>query len=90
VIIGNSKSNRGAQGTFYMNRIPYFVFASHILGRWTWHAPSSRHLRALLSVCGGGVRLGFWGVVLVVCVCRCRGCCSLSVCVCVTCSSLYT
>ena len=35
----------------------------------------------------GGVRLGVWGVVLVVCacVCRCRGCCSLSVCVCVTC-----
>jgi len=35
----------------------------------------------------GGVRLGIWGVVLVVCVCvcrcRCRGCCSLSVCVCV-------
>jgi len=33
----------------------------------------------------GGVRLGVWGVVLVVCVCRCRGCCSLSVWVCVTC-----
>jgi len=30
----------------------------------------------------GGVRLGIWGVVLVVCVRRCRGCCSLSVCVC--------
>jgi len=30
----------------------------------------------------GGVRLGVWGVVLVVCVCRCRGWCSLSVCVC--------
>jgi len=29
----------------------------------------------------GGVRLGAWGVVLVVCVFRCRGCCSLSVCV---------
>jgi len=31
----------------------------------------------------GRVRLGVWGVVLVVCVCRCRECCSLSVCVCV-------
>ena len=31
----------------------------------------------------GGVRLGVWGVVLVVCECGCRGCCSLSVCVCV-------
>ena len=32
-----------------------------------------------------GVRLGVWGVIIVVCVCvyRCRGCCSLSVCVCV-------
>ena len=33
-----------------------------------WHAPSSRHLRALLSVVGG-VRLGVWGLVLVVCMC---------------------
>jgi len=34
---------------------------------------------------GQGVRIGVWGVVLVVyvCVCRCRGCYSLSVCVCV-------
>ena len=37
-----------------------------------------------------GVRLGGWGVVLVVCVCRCRGCCSLSVCVCVCPVDLFT
>ena len=51
-----------------------------------WHAPSSRHLRALLSVCGG-CWLGVWGVVLVVCVCMCVcvvvGGAVLSVCVCV-------
>jgi len=35
------------------------------------------------SVFVRGVRLGVWGVVLVVCVCR--GCCSLSVYACVTC-----
>jgi len=46
------------------------------------HAPSSRHLRALLSVCG---RCSFGGLRCCSCcvrVCRCRGCCSLSVCVC--------
>ena len=31
----------------------------------------------------GGVRLGVWGVVLVMCVCLCRGCCYLLLCVCV-------
>jgi len=36
----------------------------------TWHAPSSRHLRAFLSVCGG---CSFGGL----------GCCSCRVCVCV-------
>ena len=41
-------------------------------GRGRWHAPSSRHLRALLSVCGG-CSLTVWGAVLVVCVCRYRG-----------------
>ena len=43
--------------------------------------PASRHLRALLSVCGG---CSFGG--LGCCsrrVCVCRGCCSLSVCMCV-------
>jgi len=55
---------------------------------YRWHAPSSRHLRALLSACG---RCSF-GVLFssCACVCRCRGCCSLSVCVCVTCWSFYT
>ena len=38
--------------------------------RGRWHAPSSRHLRALLSVCG---RCSFKGL----------GCCSCRVCVCV-------
>jgi len=49
------------------------------------HRRSSRHLRALLSVCG---RCSFGGLgccSCLVCVCRCRGCCSLLVCVCVTC-----
>jgi len=45
------------------------------------HAPSSRHFRALLSVCGrcsfGGLRWCSYRVRV------CRGCCSLSVCVCV-------
>jgi len=53
------------------------------------HAPSSRHLRALLGVCG---RCSFGGLGCCscrVCVCRCRGCCSLSVCVYVTCRSFY-
>jgi len=49
--------------------------------RWRWHAPSSRHLRELLSVCGR-CSWGF-GVLFVSCVCRCRGCCSLLLCVCV-------
>jgi len=43
---------------------------------------TSRHLRALLSVCG---RCSFGGSGCCSCrvrVCRCRGCCSLSVCVC--------
>ena len=43
---------------------------SYPTGRGRWHAPSSRHLRALLSVCGG---CSFGGV----------GCCSCRVCVCV-------
>jgi len=66
----------------------YLIAAGHLepFRRGKWHAPSSRHLRALLSVCGG-VHLGVWGVVLVVCVCvgvegvvLCRCVC---VCVCV-------
>ena len=40
-----------------------------------WHAPSSRHLRALLSVCGGG---SFGGL----------ECCSGRVCVCVSVSGV--
>jgi len=54
---------------------------SHRRGRW--HAPSSRHLRALLSVCGGCSfgGLGCCSFRVCLCVCRCRGCCSLSVCV---------
>ena len=52
------------------------------------HAPSSRHLRALLNVCGG---CSFGGLGCCSCrVCVCRWCCSLSVCVCVTCFSYYT
>ena len=53
----------------------------HPPGRGRWYAPSSRHLRALLSAFG---RCSF-GVVFssCACVCRCRGCCFLSVCVCV-------
>jgi len=46
-----------------------------------WNAAAPPLLLPSLFV--GGVHLGVWGVVLVVCVCRCRGCCSLSVCVCV-------
>jgi len=42
---------------------------------------TSRHLRALLSVCGR-CSLGVWGVVLVVCVSVLF---SVGVCVCVTC-----
>jgi len=59
--------------------------SGHSPGRGRWHAPSSRHLRALLSVCG---RCSFGGLGCCPCrvrVCRCRGCGSLSVCVCMTC-----
>jgi len=61
----------------------------HPPGRGRWHAPSSRHLRAMLSVCG---RCSFGGLGCCscrVCLCRCRGCCYLSVCVCVNCWSFY-
>jgi len=49
----------------------------------------SRHLRALLSVCGRCL----WGFEVLFLSCVCLGCCSLSVCVCVcvcvTCWSFY-
>jgi len=54
----------------------------HPPGRGRWHAPSSRHLRALLSVCGRCSSEGLGCCSCRVCRCRCRGCCSLSVCVC--------
>jgi len=44
---------------------------------------SSRHLRALLSVCGGCSFGGLGCCSCRVCVCVCRWCFSLSVCVCV-------
>jgi len=54
-----------------------------------WHAPSSRHLRALFSVCG---RCSFGGLGC----CSCRVCVCVGVgggvlcrCVCVTCFSSY-
>jgi len=58
---------------------------SHPPGCGRWYAPSSRHLRALLSVCGGCL---FGGLVC----CSCCVCVSVSgalfsvgVCLCVTC-----
>ena len=48
-------------------------------GRGSWHAPSSCHLRALLSVCG---RCSLGGLGCCSCrvrVCRCRGCCSSAI-----------
>jgi len=55
--------------------------------KW-WHAPSPRHLRALLSVCGG-CSFGGLGFVLVVCVCVSVSGVLFSVDVCVTCCSFY-
>jgi len=51
----------------------------HPPGRGRWHAPSSRHLRAWLSVCG---RCSF-GVLFLSCVCVSVGGVALAVCVCV-------
>jgi len=64
----------------------FFLHAGRPPGRGRWPAPSSRHLRALLSVCGR-CSFGVWGVVLVVCVCVGVGCVVFCrcVCVCVTC-----
>jgi len=59
----------------------------HPPGRGRWHAPSPRHLRVLLSVCGGcsfgGVGCCFFRVC--VCVCVSGVLFSVGVCVCVTC-----
>jgi len=55
----------------------------NIFTRLQKHAPSLRHLRALLNVCG---MCWFWGFGCCSCsvyMCRCRGCCSLLVCLCV-------
>jgi len=54
-------------------------------GRGRWHAPSSRHLRALLSVCGSCSFGGLECCSYRVCVCIGVGRVILSVCVCVTC-----
>jgi len=60
--------------------LPRWLRHGHPPGRGRWHAPSSRHLRALLSVCGGCsfgglflscVCVGVGGVVLCRCVCVC-------------------
>jgi len=61
----------------------WMLIRGHTPGRGRWHAPSSRQLRALFSVCGR-YSCGSLGC----CSCRvrvfwCRGCCSLSVRVCV-------
>jgi len=68
-----------------------FTRGSHPPGRGRWHAPSSRHLRALLSVCGGCSFGGLGCCSCRVCVCRCRGCCSRPCeCVCVWPVDLFT
>jgi len=80
------KKKNGIVAMFMNRSAPYlsrWLWRGHPPGRGRWHAPSSRHLRALLSVCR---RCSFGGLGCCsrrVCVCRCRGCCSLSVCVCV-------
>ena len=80
---GHSPQRHTAAGTATSTTGHHRCTLSHPPGRGRWHAPSSRHLRTLLSVCG---RCSFGGLGCCscrVCVCRCRGCCSLSVCVCV-------
>jgi len=61
--------------------ISHVTYSHLLLTPARWHAPSSRHLRALLSVYGrcssGGLGCFYYRVF------RCRGCCSLSLSVCV-------
>ena len=59
-----SLSPAGAVPSQYVRLYPHY----NPPGRGRWHAPSSRHYRALLSVCG---RCSFGGL----------GCCSCRVCV---------
>jgi len=74
--------HRGGRRTSNYTLFYFFFFFGHPPGRERWHAPSSRHLRALLIVCGrcsvGGlgccscrvrVCVGVGGVVLCRCVC---------------------
>jgi len=72
------------------NSVLCFLLFPFCWSHRTCHAPSSRHLRALLSVCGGCSLGGLGRCSCRVCVCRCRGCCSLTVCVCVWPVDLFT